>query len=64
LLGVAGAQKVGVQRVTFTTLDGAVSRHQGLAENLASEHPLPAVLRRNAAKNIGIEALKVEQRKQ
>jgi hypothetical protein len=59
--GITGAQKIGVQRVTLTTLDGARRRDQRLAENLASEDPLPAVLRRNAAKSIGFYGLVVEQ---
>jgi hypothetical protein len=62
-LGIAAEQKVGVQRMRRAQrqiFDRAAGRHQRLADHLAAEHPLPAVLRRAPAEQIELERLQVE----
>jgi hypothetical protein len=61
-LGVAGQEKIGVQRMRRARrhIDGAAGRHQGLAHHLAAEHPLPGVLRGATAKQIELELLEIE----
>ena len=62
-LRVAGEQEIGVQRMRRAlrhALDGAASRDQRLADDLAAEHALPAALRRAAAKEVYLERLEIE----
>ena len=41
-------------------LDGAAGGDQRLADHLAAEHPLPARLRRAAAKQVHLQRLEIE----
>jgi hypothetical protein len=62
-LGIAAEQKIRVQRMRRArrdVLDGAAGGDQRLADHLAAEHALPAVLRRAAAEQIELERLQVE----
>ncbi len=46
------------------SLDGALRRHQRLADHLPAEDPLPAGLRAAAAEDVDLDRLQVERRKQ
>ncbi len=59
-LGVAGQQKVGVQGMGRPVLDGTDRRNQGLSDHLATEHALPADLRRAAAEQVLFQRLEIE----
>ncbi len=61
--GIAAEQEIGVQRMRRPRrhiVDGAAGRDQRLADDLAAEHPLPARLRRTAAKQIHFERFEIE----
>src|SRR5208282_3319627 len=61
--GIAAEQEIGVQRMRRPgrhVLDRAAGRDQRLADDLPAEHPLPARLRRAAAKKIQFERLEIE----
>ena len=61
--GIAAEQKISVQRMRRPgrhVIDGAAGRDQRLADDLAAEHPLPARLRRTAAKQIHFERFEIE----
>ena len=61
--GIAAEQEVGVQRMRWPrryVLDGPASRDQCLTDDLPAKHPLPARLRRPAAKQIHLELLEIE----
>ena len=62
--GIARAQEISVQRVADALVHGARGRDQRLAQDLAAEDALPAVLGRNAAEDVVLDTLKVEQRQQ
>jgi hypothetical protein len=57
-LGIAGTNEIAVQRVDRASLvDGSERGHQGLADHLATKHPLPADLRAAAAEQIDLDSL-------
>ena len=59
--GIAGPQKIGVQRMRFSIrLDSAARRDEGLAQNLAAENALPADIRAATAEKVVLERLQVE----
>ena len=41
-------------------VDGAAGRDQRLADDLAAEYPLPALLRRAAAKQVHLDRFEIE----
>jgi hypothetical protein len=59
-LGIAAEQEIGVQRMRLAVLHGAAGRDQRLADHLAAEHPLPAVLGRAPAEQVHLERLEIE----
>src|SRR5690606_3059650 len=61
MIGIAATQEVGVQRMHRAPFDGAISRHQGLAEHLAAEHAAKARIEALAPKAVGLEALQAQQ---
>ena len=63
-LRVSGAEEVGVQRVHPPVLlvDRARRRHQRLPGDLPAEHALAILVRRDAAEQVDLDPLQVEQR--
>ena len=62
-LGIAAEQEIGMQRMRRPigdVVDGAAGGDQRLADHLAAEHPLPALLRRAAAKQVHLDRLEIE----
>ena len=58
---VAAQHEVAMQRMDVAVgLDGALRRHQRLADDLAAEHPLPARLRAAATEQVVFQRLEVE----
>ena len=44
-----------------THLDGPSGRHQGLGRHLAAEHPLPLLVGADAAEDVDLDGLEIEQ---
>ena len=61
---VAAAQEVGVQGMHETALDGARCRHQGMPEHLPAEHLGRAEVAADAAKEVELDSLQVQQLQQ
>lgn len=63
--GISGPHEIGVQRMDETlSLDGALRRHQRLADHLPAEDPLPSRLRAAATEDVDLDRLQIERRKQ
>ena len=60
LRGVSGAQKVRVQGVHHSAIDGAARGDQRLTRHLPAEHALAILLRTAAAEDVHLELLEVE----
>ncbi len=60
-LGIARAQEIGVERMADAAFDRAAGGHQRLAQHLPAEHALHAVLGRDAAEDIVLDLLEIEQ---
>ena len=58
---IAWAQEVGVQRVHLAVLDGSPCRHQRLARHLATEDALALLVGLDAAEDVDLDWLEVEQ---
>src|SRR5262249_43786839 len=59
-LGVAAQHEIRVHRMRRPSLHGAQGGDQRLANHLAAEHPLPARLRRAAAKQVHLELFQIK----
>ena len=60
-LGIAGAQKVGVERVHSTLVDGPSGGHEGLRGNLATEYPLAFFVGLGTTKDVDFNSFEVEE---
>ena len=49
-----------MRRPLRQVVDGAAGRNQRLTNDLAAEHPLPALLRRAATKQVHLDRLEIE----
>ena len=60
---IAGAEEVGMERVhgSARVVDRPGGRHQRLPGHLASEHPLPVLVGGQAAEDVDLDDLQVEQ---
>ncbi len=59
--GIARAQKISVQRMANAAFHRAIGRDKRLPQHLPAEHALHPVLGRNAAENIDLDGLQIEQ---
>ena len=59
--GITGPQKIGVEGMCESLLDGSTGGYQRLAEHLPSEYSLRAALRTATAKEIHFEVFEVEK---
>jgi hypothetical protein len=58
---VAGSQEVRVQRVHHSVLDRAARGHKRLSRDLATEHPLPVLVRAQATEQVDLELFEMQQ---